>query len=69
MARPLIIVTGTTLNPIDIRSSYADSSSSTFLAVNGRCSRERNSFTRSQLSQCDPVYTMISATITSLYVD
>lgn len=67
MARPFTTVTGTTLKPMDIRSAYADSSSSTFLTVNGRCSRESNSFTRSQLSQCDPVYTMISDAIIQFY--
>jgi hypothetical protein len=69
MARPSMTVTGTTLNPSDISVSYADSSSSTFLTVKARCSRERNSFTRSQLSQCDPVYTMISCAMIKLYVD
>jgi len=62
-------VTGTTRKPIDVSSSYAPSSSSTFFTVNGRCSRERNSFTRSQLSQYDPVYTMISAAMSQFYVD
>ena len=67
MARPLMKVTGTTRKPIDINSSYAASSSSTFLTVNACCSRERNSFTRSQLSQYDPVYTMISEAIHPFY--
>lgn len=62
-------VTGTTLNPIDVSDSYADSSSSTFLTVNVCPSRERNSFTRSQLSQYDPMYTMISRGISQFYVD
>jgi len=69
MARPLTSVTGTTLKPIEVNSSYAESSSSTFLTVNSRLSRERNSFTRSQLSQSDPVYTMISAAILQFYAD
>jgi len=69
MRRPLIIVTGTTRKPIDISSAYAVSSSSTFLTVKACCSRERNSFTRSQLSQCDPVYTMISDAILEFYVE
>jgi len=68
MARPLMTVTGTTRKPIDVSSSYAPSSSSTFLTVNTRCCRERNSFTRSQLSQYDPVYTMISDAMHQFYV-
>jgi hypothetical protein len=46
-----MIVTGTALKPRAIRSSYARSSSSTLKAWNGTASRERNSFTCSQLRQ------------------
>jgi len=69
MRRPLMIVTGTTRKPIDINSLYAVSSSSTFFTVKACCSRERNSFTRSQLSQCDPLYTMISEAILEFYAE
>ena len=49
--RSPMIVTGTTLKPRATRSSYARSSSSTLYASNGTRSRERNSFTCSQLRQ------------------
>lgn len=53
-------VTGTTLKPRAMRSSYARSSSSMFLTVNTRPSRERNSFTRSQACQFEPLKTIMS---------
>jgi hypothetical protein len=46
-----MIVTGTVLKPRAMRASYARSSSSTLYASNGTRSRERNSFTCSQLRQ------------------
>ena len=53
--RPFTIVTGTARNPSARSASYAESSSSTFRTVNVCPSRERNSFTLSQLCQCEPV--------------
>lgn len=54
-----MMVTGTVRKPSASNSSYAASSSSTFLAVNGTFSRESNSFTSSQLCQLLPAYTMM----------
>ena len=53
-------VAGTVLRPRATSSSYARSSSSTFLAVKGTPARERNSFTCSQACQALPAYTMMS---------
>jgi hypothetical protein len=47
-------VTGTTRQPRAMSSSYARSSSSMLYAVKGTASRERNSFTSSQLRQALP---------------
>ena len=68
IGRPSTTVRGTTRKPSARSASYAESSSSTFLAVNAWPSRERNSFTRSQLCQLDPVYTMMSVAIMQFYV-
>jgi hypothetical protein len=57
-ARSPIMVNGTVRKPRAMSSSYARSSSSTFFAVNATPSRERNSFTFSQLCQALPVYTI-----------
>lgn len=52
------IVSGTVRKPRATSSSYARSSSSTFLETNDTPARERNSFTRSQLCQAVPAYTI-----------
>jgi hypothetical protein len=57
-ARSPIMVKGTVRKPRATSSWYARSSSSTFFAVNATPSRERNSFTFSQLCQALPVYTI-----------
>jgi hypothetical protein len=54
ICRSPIKVIGTVRHPREMSSSYAWSSSSTFLAVNATPSRERNSFTCSQARQALP---------------
>jgi hypothetical protein len=49
-----MMVTGTLRKPFSSSASYAAASSSTLCAVNGTASRERNSFTCSQLRQLLP---------------
>ena len=67
MARPSMIVTGTTLNPMDISSSYASGSSSTFRTVNVCRSRESNSFTWSHARQCEPLKSVMLRVISLFY--
>jgi len=69
MACPSMIVTGTTLNPIERSSSYAAGSSSMFRSVNTCRARERNSFTMSQARQCEPVNTVMCCATLRFYAD
>jgi len=62
-----MIVTGTTLKPIETSSSYASCSSSMLRTVNVCRSRERNSFTCSQARQYEPLNTVMLRAIQRLY--
>ena len=62
---PPMSVTGTARNPSAISSSYAWSSVSTLLTVNGTPIRESNSFTRSQGRQPSPANTMTGGCVIS----
>ena len=67
MACPSMIVTGTTLKPMDMSSSYAPGSSSTLRIVNVCRSRESNSFTWSHARQCEPLNTVMLRAISQFY--